>query len=112
MLLLICSAFFVCFFNQNLSGQNAAKTGTDTIFISYPDSLRSFIISRHQYHQTLTMKLFMAQALYDGKLKRKDNGKTEMYLTCEQALAVIRRIDNLTLGIPNHISGRMAVQRT
>jgi hypothetical protein len=46
------------------------------------------------------MKLFMAQALYDGKHKRKDNGKSELFLTCEQALDVIRRIDNLTLGIP------------
>jgi hypothetical protein len=57
----------------------------------------------HDYHQTLTMKLFMSQALYDGKFKRKDNGKTDVFLNCEQALDVIRRVDNLTLGIPKII---------
>ncbi len=78
--------------------KNSGKT--DTLYISYPDSLPVYISSRHQYHQTLTMKLFMARALYDGKHKKKDNGKSVLYLNCEQALDIIRRIDNLTLGIP------------
>ncbi|MBK6283851.1 MAG: hypothetical protein IPF54_15445 [Draconibacterium sp.] len=46
------------------------------------------------------MKLFMSQAFFDGKLKMKDNGKSEVFLNFEQALDVIRKIDNLTLGIP------------
>ncbi len=75
----------------------------DTIYIRYPDNPVKFIPRNHEYHQTLTMKLFMSQALYDGKFKSKDNGKSELYLTCEQALDVIRRIDKLTLGIPKII---------
>lgn len=76
------------------------KDNPDTTFISYPTDLKFFIPQKHQYHQTLTMKLFMSQALFDGKLKRKDNGKSEVFLNFEQALEVIRKIDNLTLGIP------------
>jgi hypothetical protein len=43
---------------------------------------------RHAYHQTLTMKMFLA-----------DN-QGRVSLTFEQALDVMRRVDNLTLGIP------------
>ena len=72
----------------------------DTMRINYPAKLAFAIPRNHAYHQTLTLKLFMSQAQYDGKLKRRDNGKSEVFLTCEQALEVIRKIDNLTLGIP------------
>ncbi|MEU5725946.1 NPCBM/NEW2 domain-containing protein [Micromonospora sp. NPDC047738] len=50
-----------------------------------PEPARPF---RHDYHQTLTMKMFMA-----------DN-KGRVSLTFEQALEVIRKVDNLTRGIP------------
>jgi hypothetical protein len=43
---------------------------------------------RHAYHQTLTMKMFLA-----------DN-QGRVSLTFEQALDVMRRVDNLTRGIP------------
>jgi hypothetical protein len=43
---------------------------------------------RHAYEQTLTMKMFLA-----------DN-KGQVSLTFEQALDVMRRVDNLTRGIP------------
>ncbi len=46
------------------------------------------------------MKLFLSQALFDGKQKRRDNGKSEVFLNYQEALEVIRKIDNLTLGIP------------
>ena len=72
----------------------------DTLYISYPDSLPLYIHPKHQYHQILTMKLFMAQALYDERPKKKDNGISTLYLNCEQSLDIIRRIDNLTLGMP------------
>lgn len=85
---------------QNIQGQQFIEAKSDTIIISYRDDLRFKIPQKHRYHQTLTMKLFMSQALFDGKFKRKDNGKSELFLTCENALDVIRRIDNLTLGIP------------
>ena len=84
-------------------GQTLNEVKSDTIFISYPERLRFEIPQKHRYHQTLTMKLFMSQALYDGKFKRRDNGKSELFLTCEMALDAIRRIDNLTLGIPKII---------
>lgn len=45
----------------------------------------------HPYHQTLTMKMFMCDR----------NGK--VYLTLDQALEVMRKIDNLTRGIPKII---------
>ncbi len=72
----------------------------DTIFIRYPRDQEFAIPRRHRYHQTLTLKLFMSQAGFDGKLKRKDNGASEVSLNFEQTLDVLRRIDNLTLGIP------------
>lgn len=75
----------------------------DTIFITYPKDLKFFISPRHPYHQTLTLKLFMSQALFDEKLKRKDNGKSAIFLNYDQALEVIRKIDNLTIGIPKII---------
>lgn len=72
----------------------------DTTYIRYPEG-RAFVIpQKHAYHKTLVMKILMAHALYDGKLKRSDNGKSKVHLTYDQALDVIRRIDNLTLGIP------------
>ncbi len=76
------------------------KEKPDTTFIAYPKDLKFHITKQHAYHQTLTLKLFMSQALFDGKLKRKDNGESEIFLNCEQALEVIHKIDKLTLGIP------------
>ncbi|GAB1449959.1 hypothetical protein MASR2M47_00150 [Draconibacterium sp.] len=46
------------------------------------------------------LKVFIAQVLFDGILKRKDNGGSEMFLNCEQALEAIRKMDKLTPGIP------------
>jgi hypothetical protein len=86
-----------------LYGQNSGIRKPDTIYISYPGDLKFLIPQKHRYDKTLTLKLFMSQALFDGKLKRKDNGKSELFLTCEQALDVIRRINNLSAGIPKII---------
>ncbi len=87
-----------------LAGPQVVKAQTkqlsDTTFIRYSKDLQFAIPQKHQYHQTLTLKLIMAQAGFDGKLKRKDNGTSEVFLNFEQALDVIRRIDNQTLGIP------------
>ena len=76
---------------------------SDTTFFSYPKDLKLFIPRIYDYSQTLTMKLMLSQALFEGKFKRRDNGKSEVFLNYEQALDVIRRIDNLTLGIPKII---------
>ncbi len=83
--------------------ENITNEKTDTLIINQNPNQGFLIPQKHQYHQTLTMKLFMSQALFDGKLKRKDNGKSEVFLNYEQALEVIRKIDNLTLGIPKII---------
>jgi hypothetical protein len=69
-----------------LSGQNSGIKGSDTILISYPKDLKFKIPQKHNYHQTLTMKLFMSQALFDGKVKKKDSGKSDLFLKCEMAL--------------------------
>lgn len=47
---------------------------------------------RHRYHQTLVTKIFLA-------LKQTGN-QSQVCLTFAQARDVIRRLDNLTLGIP------------
>lgn len=57
----------------------------------------------HPYHQTLTLKLFLSQAEYDGKFKKRDNDKSTVSLTIEHALEVIKKLDQLTLGIPKII---------
>lgn len=72
----------------------------DTTYISY-QSVQSYALPKNkEYHQALTIKLFLSQALFDGKYKKKDNGTSIVTLNCNDALDVIRRIDNLTLGIP------------
>ena len=49
------------------------------------------------------MKLFLSQALYDEKFKKKDNGESKVYCTIDEALEIIKKVDNLTLGIPKII---------
>lgn len=46
----------------------------------------------HPYHQTLVMKIFLAE--------KQPNEGCKVYLTFEQALQVIQRLDHITLGIP------------
>ncbi|MBX3253806.1 MAG: hypothetical protein KF862_06660 [Chitinophagaceae bacterium] len=58
---------------------------------------------RHPYHQTLTLKLFLSQAGFDEPYKRKDNGKSTVYLTIDGAFKVIKKLDRLTSGIPKII---------
>lgn len=88
--------FFVYISIQQSFAQN------DTIWAPKTNPV-SKVPWKHQYDQTLTMKLFLSQAEFDGKNKRKDNGKSTVYLTITDALEVIKKIDNLTLGIPKII---------
>ena len=46
----------------------------------------------HPYHQTVVMKIHLADKM--------PNGGCKVHLTFEQALEVIKRLDHLTLGIP------------
>lgn len=79
-----------------------SKAQVDTLFAK--NSQNEPLISwNHKYHETMTMKLFLAQAEFDGKYKRKDNGQSTVYLTFSEAFEVIKKIDNLTLGIPKII---------
>ena len=61
----------------------------------------------HEYHQTLTMKLFLSAPEPEKgegiQVKKRDKGESKVSLNFEQALDVIRKIDNLTLGIPKII---------
>ncbi len=84
-------------------GNTISDEISDTTVINQQLSTDFLIPQKHQYHQTLTMKLFLSQALFDGKHKLRDNGKSEVFLNYNQALEVIRKIDNLTLGIPKII---------
>lgn len=91
-------------FTTFVSGQTSLKLNknikNDTTFITYTHLPPYVLTKNKQYHQTLTIKLFLSQALFDGKHKRKDNGASVVALNCTDALDVIRRIDNLTVGIP------------
>ncbi|KYP15267.1 endo-alpha-N-acetylgalactosaminidase family protein [Flavihumibacter sp. CACIAM 22H1] len=78
--------------------QLANEAVSDTTYFNYGLVKKKF--PHPAYHQTLTLKLFMSQALFDGKFKRRDNGKTEVYLNAVQALEQIKKIDALTLGMP------------
>jgi beta-glucanase (GH16 family) len=89
------NSFADTFYSQNSNG--------DTTFIRAMPTIKSKLLRHHNYHQTLTLKLFLSQARFDGKLKRRDNGQSELFLTYEQALDVIRKIDNLSLGMPKII---------
>lgn len=75
-------------------------TAPDTTFISYAALAERKIPKKINYHQTLTLKLFLSGSAFDGKFKRKDNGKSEVLLTIADALVQIKKIDNLTIGIP------------
>ncbi len=79
-----------------------AKAQTDTLFAGTKE-IKKHIDWNYPYHQTLTMKIFLAQSHFDGKYKRRDNGKSTVYLTFEEALEVIKKIDKLSLGIPKVI---------
>ena len=60
-------------------GSNTSQTEkSDTTFISYPNDLKFFIPQKYNYSQVLTMKLMLSQALYEGKLKRRDNGQSKV----------------------------------
>jgi hypothetical protein len=88
----------VCPF-QNLSGQNN-PIKLDTVYMSYKKGLTLKFTPRYEYYKTFIMKFFMASSGFDGPFKRRDNGKTKLYMTCEQALENIKTLDNITLGMP------------
>jgi hypothetical protein len=83
-----------------LSCLSVSSAFSDTTYITYPEGRAFLIPQKHAYHNTLVMKIGMSHALYDGKHKRRDNGISRVFLNYDQVLDVIRRIDNLTLGIP------------
>jgi hypothetical protein len=62
---------------------------------------------KHPYHQTLMMKIFLSEVepvKGDGKqVKVHDKGESKVILDFEQTMEVIRKIDQLTLGIPKII---------
>jgi hypothetical protein len=88
-----------CIFSQ----KPVSSSQSDTINIRYAPTLEFKIPQRHAYHQTLTMKLFLSQAKFDGQYKRRDNGISDVSINYNQALDIVRSIDNITLGIPKII---------
>jgi hypothetical protein len=58
----------------------------------------------HQYHQTLVMKLFLCWKLANNnRYPNKIIDGSNVFLTFEEALEVIKKLDNITLGIPKII---------
>lgn len=62
------------------------------------------ITPRHDYSQSYITKLFMSQSMFEGDYmgvyKMRDNGKQEVYATCEDAMDIIRGMDAITIGLP------------
>lgn len=62
------------------------------------------VTPRHDYSKTFATKLFLVQAEFDkdymGRFKTRDNGRSTVYMTCEQALEAIKGMDEITLGLP------------
>ena len=92
----VLNIIFIMFCNAGF----CQALSTDTIFFHYNKDVLNPPSRSYAYDQTLVLKLFCSQALFDGKYKRRDNGKSEVYQTFSSALDVIKRIDKLTLGIP------------
>ena len=59
---------------------------------------------RHAYHQTLMLKIFLSEPDAEKgegqQRKMRDKGESKVEVNFEQTLDIIRKIDNLTLGIP------------
>lgn len=102
-LTLVALLYFSPLFSKESGATGCNEIVLDTTYLSYPAQLPEWVSRRHVYHQTLALKLMMSQGLFDGKFKRRDNGESAVELTCEQTLEVIKKIDNLTLGIPKII---------
>jgi hypothetical protein len=54
----------------------------------------------HKYHQTLVMKIFLAEKRPPVDEHGNPQDPCKVYLTFEQALEVIKKLDNITCGIP------------
>lgn len=77
---------------------NAQKR--DTVYADFPKDFQMKVNLRHDYTKTFVTKIFMSQALFDGRFKHRDNGKQTVYATCEQTLQLLKGMDNITLGMP------------
>lgn len=77
-----------------------AQTARDTVYMDYPVDRSMKVELKHDYTRTLTTKMFLSQAGFDGQFKHADNGKQTVYLNFEQALERIKSLDRLTLGMP------------
>jgi hypothetical protein len=84
----------LCLVCALLTGPIAARAGTDVSgeWYDWQTTLAPEKPWLHDYSQTLVMKIFLCES-DKGKVKK-------VYLTFEDALSVIRKLDNLTLGIP------------
>ena len=62
------------------------------------------VTPRFDYSKVLVTKLFLCQAEFEkeylGAYKMRDNGRSTVYMTCEQALEAIKGMDALTPGLP------------
>lgn len=95
----LISFFLMSMFSGPLVwGQGQSKR--DTVYADFKKDFKMYVTPRHDYSKTFVTKLFMAQAEFDGRYKRRDNGRTTVRMTCEQAVEIIKGMDNITLGMP------------
>src|SRR5580704_11907935 len=78
----------------NLRAADPVTSGTDEsgAYYDWTKTLKPERPYIHDYSQTLTLGMFLANKLPD------ETSKVE--LTCDQALEAIKKVDNLTLNIP------------
>ncbi|MDR1593995.1 MAG: hypothetical protein LBS43_05860, partial [Prevotellaceae bacterium] len=97
LLVLFCIFGSQQMFSQGLEAQTVHIKAPE----QYPEPEMSW---QHEYHQTLWMKLFLSSVdavKGEGRqVKMRDRGESKVETTFEQALEIIRKTDNLTLGIP------------
>lgn len=82
-----------------LSGRFAAKADESGAYYDWKVTRQPERPYLHRYDQTLVMKIIMADKL--------PGEKTHVLVRCDQALDVIRRVDNVTAGVPKivYLSG-------
>lgn len=97
----LCLLAVALFLSVIASAQDIGRA--DTVFFRYNKPFEWHVTPRYDYSSTLVGKLFLSQALFDGRYKQKDNGRSELFMTVEEAARTIAAMDAISLGMPKII---------
>jgi len=85
---------------NTLIGAKESTLKLDTVYADFNKDFKMYVTPRHDYTKTYVTKLFMCSSGFDGRFKRRDNGSQKLYMNCEQALEIIKGMDEITMGMP------------